>query len=348
MTLPSSGQISLSQVASELGRAANATTSLGESAVRSLAGVASGAISLSNLWGKSNAIQKGYTAGGVTSSTYYSEIDGMDFATETGINPAAALPSSRGQSGGVNSNTRGYSIGGYASGGTATTTIYAFTFDTESINTSGATLSLARGGMAGAGNSSTRGYGFGGFAGTYTYSEIDGIDFATETSINPSAALPAVRGNQATVCSATAAFIMGGIQGYAMVTGIVKFLFAAESAADISATLVLARGIAAGVNDSNYGYAMGGYAGSSYYSEIDGINFATETGVNPAAALTTTGSTTGVNSKTSGYSMGSNNPNSSVTISSFSFATQSTATASGTLAVARANKAGYQPYNNNP
>lgn len=55
MALPASGQISLSQVAVELGRASNATTSLGESAVRSLAGVPSGAISLNDLHGKANA-----------------------------------------------------------------------------------------------------------------------------------------------------------------------------------------------------------------------------------------------------------------------------------------------------
>jgi hypothetical protein len=53
MTLPASGAISLSQVSVELGRAATATTSLGETATRNMAGVASGAISMSNLHGKS-------------------------------------------------------------------------------------------------------------------------------------------------------------------------------------------------------------------------------------------------------------------------------------------------------
>jgi len=54
MTLPASGAITLSQVAVELGRASTASTSLGESATRNLAGVASGAISMSNLYGKSS------------------------------------------------------------------------------------------------------------------------------------------------------------------------------------------------------------------------------------------------------------------------------------------------------
>ena len=55
MTLPSSGAISLSNVNVELGRGSTATISLGESAVRTLAGVPSGAISLSNLYGKTFA-----------------------------------------------------------------------------------------------------------------------------------------------------------------------------------------------------------------------------------------------------------------------------------------------------
>lgn len=54
MTLQSSGAISLANVNTELGRSSTANISLGETAVRNLAGVASGQISLSNLYGKSN------------------------------------------------------------------------------------------------------------------------------------------------------------------------------------------------------------------------------------------------------------------------------------------------------
>lgn len=67
MTLQSSGAISLGNVGSELGRTAGTATSLGETAVRNLAAVASGAIRLSNLYGKSSVT---FTpAGGLSSAS---------------------------------------------------------------------------------------------------------------------------------------------------------------------------------------------------------------------------------------------------------------------------------------
>ena len=55
MALPSSGAISLSQVNTELGVSATATRSLNDATTRTLFGVASGAISMSNGYGKANA-----------------------------------------------------------------------------------------------------------------------------------------------------------------------------------------------------------------------------------------------------------------------------------------------------
>ena len=61
MTLASSGEISIGgstanrSINLELGRSATATSSLNESALRTLAGVSSGAISLSSFYGKANA-----------------------------------------------------------------------------------------------------------------------------------------------------------------------------------------------------------------------------------------------------------------------------------------------------
>ena len=69
MTLAASGEMSIGGSTStrsinlELGRAAGATSSLGETALRTLAGVSSGAISISNFYGKAN-FTVDYTPGG--------------------------------------------------------------------------------------------------------------------------------------------------------------------------------------------------------------------------------------------------------------------------------------------
>lgn len=68
MTLPT-GQISMSQVNVELNRSSTAQISLGESAVRTLAGAASGAISMQNLQGKTNATAPVNTAAPTLSGT---------------------------------------------------------------------------------------------------------------------------------------------------------------------------------------------------------------------------------------------------------------------------------------
>ena len=78
MTLASSGTISIGgstanrSINLELGRSATATSSLGETSLRTLAGVSSGAISLSNFHGKSNYLDQQT----VTVGNYYDSFFG--------------------------------------------------------------------------------------------------------------------------------------------------------------------------------------------------------------------------------------------------------------------------------
>lgn len=73
MALPTSGAISMSQVNTELGKAADAAVSMNDTDVRTLAGVSSGAISMSNLHGKSSLQPPTVT---LASSTAYATDDG--------------------------------------------------------------------------------------------------------------------------------------------------------------------------------------------------------------------------------------------------------------------------------
>jgi hypothetical protein len=95
----------------ELGRAATATSSLNETALRTLAGVASGAISLSNFYGKSSVpplTTAHFLQGGLTTSSYISTTTKFETTTNTtssagftAVVPRAAAPTGCGTTKGV-------------------------------------------------------------------------------------------------------------------------------------------------------------------------------------------------------------------------------------------------------
>jgi len=321
MALPSSGAISLSQVNVELSLSATANISLNNANVRTLFGVASGAISLSNGWGKSahtgkgffvatfvlhtakkvdfntnvytdvaagvssthsgkgvSSSAKGYIGGGpaaLLNEVAVNEIDGINFSSETSINPAATLAVARGPTAGLNSTTRGYWTGGwtYAPFGSQivlTTEIDGIIFSSDTAINPAAALVLARLGAPGV-SSSAKGY-VGGGNNTavdgkvytyYFYSEIDGINFSTETVNNPSAVISQARPPKSSANSATIGYFIAGTAG------------------------------PNGGTDHNQHYPTYG---------IDGINFSTETALSYVAYLPTEHSAMStVNSETTAY-----------------------------------------------
>ena len=91
MALQSSGAISINNINVELGKAGTTTSSLGQTDFRTLAGVASGAISMSNFYGKSNWV---YNTGSLwtTRNTLASWSLGMSVDSGVKTTPANVKP----------------------------------------------------------------------------------------------------------------------------------------------------------------------------------------------------------------------------------------------------------------
>lgn len=169
----------------ELFRAATANSNLNESALRSLAGVPAGAISLSNFYGKMNVIPRGYFCGGAWSGAS-TEIDGVQFSNDTSINPSAALSMLRYGGAGVNSPSKGYIMGGGDNYSNPISDIDGLNFSSETAINPAAGMVSARTGSGV--SSSTIGYCLGGER-VGVWDEIDGINFSTEAQVNPSSGI---------------------------------------------------------------------------------------------------------------------------------------------------------------
>jgi hypothetical protein len=334
MPLPTSGALSLNDIQTEFGGtnpislneyyAGGAFVPAGTSGTNG-AVPTSGTISILNFYGTQAVILKGYFAGGGGFSSpvgfQSTEIDGIQFSNETGINPSATLARARTSLAGVNSSTRAYFGGGqdayftFNATRTYTSEIDGIQFSNEAGINPSAALVIARFGLHGL-NSTTRGYFAGGRNANGGSNEIDGIQFDNEAAINPSAGLITPfnlgvwRGGP--VSSSTKGYIGGGFQGETgdeWTSSIRGFIFSNETSSNPSATLVSLRNHVAGVNSTTKGYFSGGFftpgGGGFTTSEIDGIQFSNEAGINPSAALATARAWhTGVNSTTRGYFAG--------------------------------------------
>ena len=143
---------------------------------------------------------KGYNAGGYITGPplpypRFSEIDGLNFSTETTINPAVGLVQTRGEirSSGLNSPTRGYWVGG-------------------SIGTQFVTTPLT---------------------------QIDGINFSTETAIDPAAV--GSLGQGIAIAPSRAIFQSPGATPNSATTTTQGFQFSTDSFVTSSALLTVGR-----------------------------------------------------------------------------------------------------------
>lgn len=351
MALNSSGPLGLGgetagqSVNLELGKAATAFITMNDTDLRSLFGVASGSISLSQGYGKSSFTvnaTRGYFGGGNgypnvgsfanvdrmefstetlsslgnqlpfihrnngntgvnNTSRGYSligpDVIGIEFASETGTNPAVEMPSSRSWSAAFQSTSRGYRMGGYDGVAAAyVNDIDSLQFSDETyVNTASSLEGTI--GFTGAVNTATRGYNVGGtFIGpNAVLNTMRRMQFSDESVSIIGAVLPTARENLDGVASETRGYFGGGNVTPIGLTEIDGIVFASETAINPGAALVQARWSCKTINSAQRGYFGGGLRGPAEYNQLDGIIFASETTIDPAAGTTGFGSSFAVN-----------------------------------------------------
>ena len=191
MALPASGQISLSQVNTELGNSATALITMGSAAVRGLFEVASGQIAMSNGYGKSNQFSFSITttqtdanlrtlavsAGWDQSSAVQATINsGVSINGSVAANSTAALTIDGSWPGGVTLINNGSIVGRGGNGSTASPFI-----NPQNAGTAGGRALLVSVAVTLQNNGTIAGGGGGGGCGTYANETVD-CDMGESTS----------------------------------------------------------------------------------------------------------------------------------------------------------------------
>lgn len=300
MPLNSSGPLGLGgetvgqSVNLELGKAATAFITMNDTDLRSLFGVASGSISLSQGYGKSSFTTnatRGYFGGGngYPNVGSFNNVDRMEFSTETLSSLGGQLPILYRiyTNAGVNNTSRGYALGEQTNG----TEVIGIEFATETGTNPAVSMGRTKI-YASAFQSTSRGYRLGGYDGSVVpaayINDIDALQFSDETYVDTASVIPdGTLGFSGAVNTATRGYCAGGtvISTPAIVGTIRRMTFADETVSVIGATLAQARENCDGVASATRGYFGGGNVTPIGLTEIDGIDFASETGINPGAAL---------------------------------------------------------------
>jgi len=300
-----------------------------------------------------NLIPATFTPGGGTTLTIgelvakgymslFSTLNFLNFVTES-VGSVVSITSQLG-TGAVNSDVNSYTAG-YSP---VSNVIKKFMFSSETLGIFSGTLATSRLEGLGNVNSTTRGYFAGGQNGSLVpSSEIDGIDFIIDTSINPSSTLAVSRGTMASANSTTRGYFAGGTTYWSMQSEIDGIDFSTESSINPAASLVAARFALAGTNSTTKGYFAGGTnSGWVGVTEIDGINFSTEASINPTATLSVDKHwVIGNNSLSDGYYSGGLNTGDTVTyntIEKINFSTEAIGLLGATLTTPGSGTCGFQ------
>lgn len=216
-----------------------------------------------------NNSSKGYIIGGRINSGIngigQNVIESLIFSNEISQIVNATLNIARDNGAGVNSNTKGYIMGGTPDfHGVCLDGIEDLIFSNETSQSITATLDLARYASAGVNNSS-KGYIMGGIVFSTDTNVIEDLIFNNETSQTIAATLNIAKSYGTGVNSTDKGYLMGGHRGAPYLTylsEIESLIFSNETSQLIGAHLSAVKSLAAGVNSSSKGYAMGGWAES--------------------------------------------------------------------------------------
>lgn len=310
MALPSTGQISLSQIQGEFGGTDPISITeyysgllgpyIGESIPTN------GQISLGNFRGSYSS--KGYFGGGHPNN-YLNIITQLNFRTETTANLGNLLPTSRYRAAGINSSSNGYIGGGTDNSPNTLGSIDRYNFSQETGTIHGSSLSRARTELTGV-NSTENGYFAGGSLATQFFTVtglINKLIFSSGVTSELNISI-AARWLLTGANSLTFGYFAGGDPfGAGVSNEIDKISFAAtEVYTNISASLSIARRTPTGLNSSLKAYFAGGgdAAEGVYYSNIDVLTFSTETSSSLASGLTiarSSAANSNVNTSSKGY-----------------------------------------------
>ena len=248
----------------------------------------------------------------------HNTINSFEFSSQQFTIVSDVLAVGSQEAAGVSSSTKGYFCGGTNQGTTGNTyvslsSIYSLSYTTETTGSPAATLSVARQQSAGV-SSTTRGYIAAGIA-TGSYStEIDGIVFATETSINPAAVLSSNATSQQTpMNSPLKGYLACGTSAISTVAGlntVDAFTFSTESVAALVTSMGSGRYGGAGFENSTQGYCHSGFAKGTIPKDFGSVIlqdtkllYSTEVASTTSTAPTIGGIGPGISSSTDGYAI---------------------------------------------